>query len=59
MCADKLSRRCMDYPDAYRILSAFYNAPYGGHFGGTIATTKVLQSSYLCPSLFKDVTEFI
>lgn len=33
---------------------ACHEAPYGDHFGGNKTAAKVLQSSYLWPSLFKD-----
>lgn len=56
---DQLLRRCVDQPEAREILSSCHGAPYGGHFGGTIITTKVLQSGYFWPSLFKDAHDLV
>ena len=41
------------------ILNHCHTLPCGGHFGGQRTTTKVLQSGFYCPSLFKDAHQFI
>lgn len=41
------------------ILMACHDASCVGHFGGTITATKVLQSGYFLPSMFKDANELV
>ena len=41
------------------ILSYCHTLPCGGHFGGQRTTTKVLQSSFYWPTLFKDAHHFV
>ena len=41
------------------ILSHCHTLPCGGHFGGQRTTTKVLQSGFYWPSLFKDAHHFV
>lgn len=48
----------MNHLEAHRILIAYHNAPYGGHFGGTKTDAKVLQSGFW-PSLFKYVNALV
>lgn len=40
-------------------MTAYHYAPYGGHFGGTRAAAKVIQSGYFWPYLFKDTNELV
>ena len=38
---------------------ALSHSPYGGHFNGQWTTTKVLQSGFYWPTLFKDAHEHV
>jgi len=52
--ADNLLRRCVTQEEAKSILWHFHNSPCGGHYGGDKTATKVLQSGFFWPTLFKD-----
>ena len=41
------------------ILNHCHALACGGHFGGNRTTTKVLQSGFYCPTLFKDAHQFV
>ena len=41
------------------ILSHCHTLAYGGHFRGNRTTTKVLQSGFYWPTLFKDAHQFV
>ena len=41
------------------ILNHCHTLPCGGHFGGKKTETKVLQSGFYWPSLFKDAHQFV
>ena len=58
-CADQVIRRCVSKDEMGSILNHCNTLPYGGHLGGQGTTTKVLQSSFYWPSLFKDVHLFV
>lgn len=58
-CDDQLLRRCVDQPEARKILYTSHEAPYGGHFGRTKTSPKVFQLGYIRPSLFKDAYEVV
>ena len=58
-CGDRVIRRCVPEEEMGRILSHFHTLPCGGHFGGQRTTTKVLQSGFYWPTLFKDAHNFV
>ena len=41
------------------ILNHCHTLPCGGHFGGQRTTTKVLQSGFYWPTLFKEAHQFV
>ena len=43
----------------YSILTHCHTLSCGGHFGGQRTATKVLQSGFYWPSLFKDMHQFV
>jgi len=51
--ANNLLRRCVTKEEAKNILWHCHNSPCGGHYGGDKTTTKVLQSGFFWPTLFK------
>ena len=57
-CADQVIRQCVPEDEMGSILNHCNTLSYGGHFGGQRTTTKVLQSSFYWPSLFKDSHQF-
>ena len=58
-CADQVIRRCVPEDEMHSILNHCHTLPCGGHFGGQRTATKVLQSDFYWPSLFKDAHQFV
>ena len=58
-CADQVIRRCVPEDEMGSILNHCHTLPCGGHFGGQRTTTKVLQSGFYWPNLFKDAHQFV
>ena len=58
-CADQVIRRCVPEDEMVSILNYCHTLPCGGHFGGQRTMTKVLQSGFYWPSLFKDAHQFV
>ncbi|CAM8900702.1 unnamed protein product [Rhodiola kirilowii] len=59
LCADGLYRTCVDEDQIPHILERCHSSQYGGHGAGSKTATKVLQSGFFWPSLFKDAHEFV
>ena len=57
--ADQVIRRCVLNEEMESILKHCHALACGGHFGGNRTTTKVLQSGFYCPTLFKDAHQFV
>ena len=58
-CADGLIRRCIPQNEAQDVLRHCHSLDVGGHFGATKMASKVLQSGFWWPTLFKDAREFV
>ena len=58
-CLDKIVRRYVPMEKVPNILHYCHSLPYGGHFGPTRTATKVLQSGFCGPSIFKDCYFFV
>ena len=58
-CADQVIRRCVPEDEMTSVLNHCHTLPSGGHFGGQRIATKVLQSGFYWPSLFKDAHHFV
>ena len=56
---DNLLRICVTKEEARNILWHCHSSPYGGHHNGDRTATKVLQSGFFWPSIFKDAHEFV
>ncbi|XP_070008315.1 uncharacterized protein [Nicotiana sylvestris] len=54
ICIDNMIRRCIPEIDQSSISQACHASPYGGHFEGVRTATKVLESGFYWPTLFKD-----
>ena len=52
-------RRCVLETEQGGIMEKCYGSPYGGHFVGDEKAQKILQSSFYCPTLFKDYFEWV
>lgn len=51
---DQIIQRCVPENEVRDILYHCHSSPYGGHFGATRTTTKVLQSGFFWPTIFGD-----
>ncbi|KAI4305023.1 hypothetical protein L6164_028414 [Bauhinia variegata] len=58
-CADGILRRCVGNEEIPQILWHCHGSDYGGHYSGDWTATKILQSGYFWPTLFKDVRNFV
>ncbi|XP_073016723.1 uncharacterized protein [Primulina eburnea] len=59
ICADGIIRRCVPQEEVSEILFHCHAGPAGGHFGATRTASKVLQSCFYWPTLFKDAHEYV
>ncbi|XP_022843250.1 uncharacterized protein LOC111366787 [Olea europaea var. sylvestris] len=51
---DQIIRHCVPEVEQYQILELYHSAPCEGHFSATKTASKILQSSFYWPTLFKD-----
>ena len=58
ICADQVIHRCVLEDEFESILSMYHGEGCGGHFSGKKITTKVLQSGFYWPTVFRDAQEF-
>ena len=58
-CPDRIIRRCVPEEEMASILNHCHSSPYGGHFGAIKTATKVLQSGFYWPTLFKDAHRIV
>ncbi|XP_015970152.1 uncharacterized protein LOC107493595 [Arachis duranensis] len=58
-CSDGILRRCVSEEEGREVLWNCHGSCYGGHFGGDKTATKVLQSGFFWPTLFKDAKELV
>ena len=58
-CADGLIRRCIPQDEIQDVLKHCHSLDVGGHFGASKTVSKVLQSGFWWPTLFKDAREYV
>ena len=58
-CSDGIIQRCVLDEETQQILWHCHGSDYGGHFGGERTATKVLQSGFYWPTLFRDSRAFV
>ncbi|KAL0404364.1 UNVERIFIED_CONTAM: putative mitochondrial protein [Sesamum radiatum] len=58
-CGDGMVRRCVPEEEMHSILSFSHDREVGGHHGTSRTATKVLQSGFYWPSLFKDAPVYV
>jgi len=56
---DGIFRRCVPYEETRSILAHCHSSAYGGHASFSKTATKVLQSGFFWPSIFRDARTFI
>eukprot|EP00253_Pinus_taeda_P018292 PITA_18292 len=56
---DSILLRCLEKPEAQRVLRELHDGPAGGHFGGDTTAHKVIHVGYYWPTLFRDAHEYV
>nr|GFA97834.1 reverse transcriptase domain-containing protein [Tanacetum cinerariifolium] len=56
-CADQIIRCCVAGKEAIDILNACHSGPTGGHYGADYTTTKVFDSGFYWPFIYRDAFE--
>jgi RNase H-like domain found in reverse transcriptase/Integrase zinc binding domain len=56
---DGIHRRCIPENEIPSILFHCHSSPYGGHTSTDKIAVKILQADFFCPTLFKDVGNFV
>ncbi|XP_022845258.1 uncharacterized protein LOC111368245 [Olea europaea var. sylvestris] len=57
--ADQIVRRYVPEEEVPLILEHCHSSTYAGHFGTSKIATKIIQSGFYWPTLFKDASEFV
>jgi len=58
-CVDQIVHRCVPENEMESTLHHCHAREVGGHFGASKTTTKVLQSGFCWPTLFKDAYAYV
>ena len=56
---DGIYRRCVPYHETHSILEHYHSSAYGGHASSSKTVSKVLQSGFFWPTLFRDARTFV
>jgi hypothetical protein len=56
---DGIYRRCVPYGETRSILEHCHSSSYGGHASSSKTASKVLQSGFFWPTLFRDARSFV
>ncbi|CAM8919529.1 unnamed protein product [Rhodiola kirilowii] len=59
LCSDGVYRTCVPKEDFKGIIACCHSSSYGGHGSASKTTSKILQSGFYWPSMFKDTYEFV
>ncbi|CAM8889514.1 unnamed protein product [Rhodiola kirilowii] len=59
LCSDGIYRTCVPKEDIKEIIACCHSSSYGGHGSASKTTSKILQSGFYWPSMFKDTYEFV
>lgn len=57
--ADQVLRRCIHEEEQEKIIGSCHDSQYGGHYGGTKTTSKILQANFYWLTAFKDSFNYI
>eukprot|EP00253_Pinus_taeda_P013134 PITA_13134 len=56
---DSMLLRCLEKPEAQKVLQELHDGPAGGHFGADTTTHKIIHVGYYWPTLFRDAHEYV
>jgi hypothetical protein len=54
-CPDKIFQRCIPENEVSNVIKFCHSEACGDHFSSKETTTKILQSEFYCPTMFKDM----
>eukprot|EP00253_Pinus_taeda_P014460 PITA_14460 len=56
---DSILLRCLEKPEAQKVLQELHDGPAGGHFGADTTAHKIIHAGYYWPTLFRDAHEYV
>nr|GEX94870.1 reverse transcriptase domain-containing protein [Tanacetum cinerariifolium] len=56
---NQIIRRCVHGQEAFEILKACHEGPFGGHHGVNLTAKKVFDAGFFWPSIYRDAHEMI
>eukprot|EP00253_Pinus_taeda_P017057 PITA_17057 len=56
---DSILLRCLEKPEAQKVLQELHDGPAGGHFGVDTKAHKIIHAGYYWPTLFRDAHEYV
>eukprot|EP00253_Pinus_taeda_P002507 PITA_02507 len=56
---DSFLLRCLEKPEAQKVLQELHDGPAGGHFRADTTAHKVIHAGYYWPTLFRDAHEYV
>eukprot|EP00253_Pinus_taeda_P011751 PITA_11751 len=56
---DSVLLRCLEKPEAQKVLQELHDGPAGGHFGADTTAHKIIHAGYYWPTLFRDTHEHV
>eukprot|EP00253_Pinus_taeda_P007485 PITA_07485 len=56
---DSILLRCLEKPEAQKVLQELHDRPTGGHFGADTTAHKIIHAGYYWPTLFRDTHEYV
>ncbi|XP_050222544.1 uncharacterized protein LOC126672635 [Mercurialis annua] len=59
ICGDGMIQSCVPLKEMMPILSHCHEADYAGHYGASRTATRVLESGFFWPTLFRDAKDFV
>eukprot|EP00253_Pinus_taeda_P021596 PITA_21596 len=55
---DSILLRCLEKPEAQKVLQELHDGTAGGHFGADTTAHKIIHARYYWPTLFRDTHEY-
>eukprot|EP00253_Pinus_taeda_P031222 PITA_31222 len=56
---DSILLRCLEKPEAQKVLQELHDGPAGGHFGADTTAHNIIHAGYYWPTLFRDAHEYV
>eukprot|EP00253_Pinus_taeda_P007727 PITA_07727 len=56
---DSILLRCLEKPEAQKVLQELHDGPAGGHFGADTTAQKIIHVGYYWPTLFIDTHKYV